>query len=545
MNNIKQTLINKWIEHKNLIILLWISSVILYLGYITELLPCPDAVLNPIYYKTTFLWEMMQGRYMLGLLQALTGFTVSPGVFTVLGLLLLGIILTAIVDFLGIQGLLWQYLAAMIMLASPNIQSTLTYYYCGFFYIIAYALAVLALILATHSYSNRTKTILGLILSSILFSLSLGIYQTYISTVVTLGLFHVILKLSDENTTIKEVGAEIFHMLTGFISGIILYLICNKICLYSFNTTNVDARGFSKMGRVPLSSIPTQLKYCLHCWKQYFLGTELINNDYGWIPRRYINLLFLFILFIIILFFLFTYRYNLLRLTQLSILLIMTPIATTVLFLAAPEVSASMSTGSLMFPAINMTYVLPIMLLNTKTYSNISSVYKLSSIKIIIRSSKYILAVSIILVCVFLSEMALDGQAYQRYNMKKMESVGNALAEKIAQVTADQPIESVCIVGCMENGNYPDAYLHLKKSIQWLTSSKGMLWGNYVNAIDGWRCYLRDYHGITINPCFDENKYSEILQTDEYSNMSLFPGEKGTAVIDGVLVIKLSDALDY
>lgn len=111
-----------------------ITGLLIYAEQIVLELPNADALLNSTIEKSSFKWELQLGRFMLPLYQMLFGYTISPALVTILSIFALSISSLVITEILPFQNNIVRYLAGVFMLASPHVQSLVTYYYCSLAY---------------------------------------------------------------------------------------------------------------------------------------------------------------------------------------------------------------------------------------------------------------------------------------------------------------------------------------------------------------------------------------------------------------------------
>lgn len=309
-----------------------------------------------------------------------------------------------------------------------------------------------------------------------------------------------------------------------------LYLIVNKVMLAFFHTENTSDRGFSEMGRLDIAHLPNRLyMYCIHYYKEYFIGTDLLNNDYGFVPRKYINLAFIVCASVYFVYLIMAKEISIVRKIITVIMTMLIPIASMSIFILAPKTDIHAATGALMIPTINMVYVFAIALADM--------------VKI---KKEYIFRKLFVFTCgmvmLMYMQMALDGQSYMKYMMNKTDNVANEIVSKITDISGWNT-KKVCIAGCMEDGNYPNDYPELKSSVMWLPQSYGTFWPGYDPVQFGYRQYIRDHIGIKYSTA-EENLYKSIKNTDEFKQMSSFPSEGSTKEIDGVIVVKLSGDIE-
>ena len=64
--------------------------------------------------------------------------------------------------------------------------------------------------------------------------------------------------------------------------------------------------------------------------------------------------------------------------------------------------------------------------------------------------------------------------------------------------------------------------------------------GTYGGQIGTWYNYMRVFYGLDINLC-DHDTYYKLVTSDEYKEMEMFPSQNSIKIINGVVVVKLSE----
>lgn len=97
-----------------------------------------------------------------------------------------------------------------------------------------------------------------------------------------------------------------------------------------------------------------------------------------------------------------------------------------------------------------------------------------------------------------------------------------------------------CIIGTMENGNFPNSQIDLAESIHWLTADYGIIWsdGNGRNCC--WRHLIEQFIGASYTNCNPE-LIAKLEKSELVNNMSNFPETNSVRIVDDIVVIKLSD----
>lgn len=142
-----------------------------------------------------------------------------------------------------------------------------------------------------------------------------------------------------------------------------------------------------------------------------------------------------------------------------------------------------------------------------------------------------VLAISIVFVGAF--------QSLLRINTDKAYYVAS---EILHHITDEENYDADCVLmisGKMEEGNYPDLYQELNWAMEGKIASYGLFWGSPSASQSCLNGLFKQYFGIEYTMCSDE-EYNEILQTEEFLEMSNFPEENSTRMINGIMVVKLS-----
>ena len=102
--------------------------------------------------------------------------------------------------------------------------------------------------------------------------------------------------------------------------------------------------------------------------------------------------------------------------------------------------------------------------------------------------------------------------------------------------TKDMPILFGGIIG---NNNYPRTMNLYGYTIGELANNT-VFHGTYGGQIGTWINYMRVFFGLDIQMC-DPDTYYRIVTGEDYKDMEMFPAEDSIRIIDGVVVVKLSE----
>lgn len=494
-----------------------LTGLLLYNMKITNDLSNPDSIWQGIFYKQHSVWETSLGRYMIGPLQMAHGYVVNTAMATILSLLLLSGACLLVVKIIHIESWLWQLAVGAVLIVSPTVGSTLTYYYCSDMYMLSYLLAVLAV------YFMVSKKHF-VIISAICIVLSLAIYQAYIGVAMVLCLIYLAKMIHNSQNNLKEVLKKGISFICVGILGVLSYLLSSKLVLKWLKLSAEPGRGFAEMGKIDWKNILVSLKNCYGYFADYFFGTSMINNACN--GRKTINAVFFILLAGILILMLFKKEMDVKRKLCILVLCLFFPLASMIITIIAPQVSIFSTTGVLMLPTMNYVYVLAIAMMDV-----LRSASKIS------RFREGALLTSIAAVLVMLTVLEAGGQSYQKHNTLKTNHVAEQMLNCIGAYDGD----TICIVGCMEDGNYPELYPQLRESQHWVTAYYKTIWLDYNGCQAVWQQLMKQNFGICYQYCSLE-QYRQIIETPEYAAMGNFPQTDSVAMIDGVIVIKLSNA---
>ena len=406
-----------------------------------------------------------------------------------------------------------------LIIISPTVGSTLTYYYCSDLYMLGYFLAVLSVWFMVGK-GGRT----GIIFSGIALMLSAALYQAYISFAILLCLMYIMKLLIDNKVAKEQIYKSVGTCILGGILGIALYLSSNKIVQIITGIKATEDRGFSRMGMIDTNQIINQIKNCYITFFEYYFSDSMINNNYY--GRKYINLLFFIAIVTIIIIILRKQKLLIYRKIFFVLLLLFIPLGFMSICILAPEVSVLDNTGVLMLPTMNYIYVFAVILFESIGEKN--SWFTTVGIA---------LFVQLILVFLIFLSLELGGQVYIKHNMLKTYNVAMQIHNRIEQYRVRNKI---CVIGNMEEGNYPELYPDLKNSQHWVAAGNKTIWPTFEGTQNCWICFIKQYLGKAYTVCSLE-EYYEIINTPKYSQMGIFPDKNGVSVINDIVVIKLSD----
>lgn len=508
-------------------ILSLIIAVIIYLPSIVRELPNPDAIWNGTVYKTSYLWEIACGRYMLCLLAPLTGYAISSAVYTVMGLAFAVAAAVIIMDLLEVNNTTLRIIGICIILLSTAVQGAVSYYYCFIYYMVAMLTAVASLSFvnkAIDSDASNSIRICVLSLSSIALCISIAIYQAYIGIVLPLCLILLAKNYLVDNYSFERVIRKAYMILLWLLSSLSLYYISNKLVQTIVGTS---AR-FNVIQQLNMASIISKIGRCYLYFYSFFLGDGFLNNSWGTpLSRNTINFLVILVLFAFFVYesisFLKKSKYK--SVMVLVGICILFPISVFAISIISPEDTIFGPTGSIMLPGPVLLYMPVILIVD-------NSKHKLC---------RCLEIIPVVLVIVMLFQLSSYSQTFIKYRMNKMEYIGTGILEETEKLMVGRESKQIVVLGCMEEGNYPDAYPELQEAIKWTVSYYGTVWSDYTGNQACWINYFKDYLGVSGYTSPDYSVIEGILDSKELQEMPVYPANGSIRVINDTVVVKLSD----
>lgn len=225
-------------------------------------------------YYSTYLGELAQGRY--GLL-LFSERIVNPTIEFIGSIMLYAIASLLVSELVGIEiNTLYALLVQLIFMSQPHIATYASFSYASFPYTLAYFLMILAVWFVAMSVNIGEKKVLSVVLGILAVAVSFSIWQAYIPTFTSL-IFILLLFGRDKQARIRT----IFIAVITAVGGTVLYVIGMKVVNSICGVTPTEARGFADVLslKLPLFSNPAKTVYeCYVTFVKYLLGNSIVYN---------------------------------------------------------------------------------------------------------------------------------------------------------------------------------------------------------------------------------------------------------------------------
>ncbi len=481
------------------------------------------------------------GRWFLTIACGLSSFFNLPWLIGVLSVLFLALTAVVIVDLFAIQNPILLFIVCGLLVSFPAITETFYFEFTADGYMIAMLLAAMTVRLSVIG-SSRQKTILAMIL----ICLACGIYQAYVSFALVLALSYIVVELLDGRHETKSYLAWIRKQIIVYGCGMLLYYLIWKLCLTVQSYTATSYQGIDQLGSMSVSDLLHAAEEALYSFGMFFVQYNFLR--FGITTYIALNLLFLlFGLLVVITAIRKSRIYR--RMAQLVLLLlagVAIPFASYIWYFASTEVYY----GVRMEQGMCICFILVAVLAEKWLMHRWSSMVGL-----------------LLAACVFHNSVTAN-LFYYYMNQCNEQTYATAIeiSTRIHQLD-DGSITSIVIVGGLdtwENDDYYDTS-KLASLAPICNVNKNLLQDeNYValylqNVLGFELTYYRENPEAELPtrsklgtepvaedwtlafPLLAVRDAADILQSEEYMAMSIWPSANSVAVIGDSIVVKLSE----
>ena len=480
----------------------------------------PDAIwLSEVYYSG---WEVTSGRWGLVLIDRLQLGSTSPVLMSLVSIALFSLSAIIICELFAVQVTqLCCIVAGGMIVCSPFVANTLSYYYCSDAYAISFFLAVFAVYC-----SYKVHSLWGRFASALLIAISISIYQSNLGVVGAVYL----LKMVDEccnNYQPKKVFFAILQMLVECVLGLIIYLVVLKAWLKICNLQMSTYKGANTIGI--MSTLQNLRGTLINAYKDFvtfFFGSNVETASNTIIMKVcYATVMVLFIATSCLR----TYN-NKTNFFELIGLLVLLPIACNVIDLAATDTKMVLRTSSGMVAAFPMLFLI--------AYKNMNG----GGWNIKYRNS---LKTIVIFICGVLiwNQMLLCNIDSMLMEMNRTAILSSA-EKMFGDLQENRDVQKgipVAIVGTPRGWTMnSDLEKYANGYARYV-----MVWETADGMYNGWLRLDQRYIGAKFMNWVDYTTYQTLLQTDEVKQMPSYPFDGYIQNVDGVIVCKAGGSIEW
>ena len=497
-----------------------VVGIITHITMMTDVVMSQDGIWNSMQYSRAGDWVIALGRWGIELAGRLNNFVAIPSITTMLCLFLMAAAAVFIVDIFGFKSKWSSLFTGMIFVVSPVLTATLLYVYTS----VAYCVNMLVAIFAVWFIYKFKYKKLGVLISALCFMFSLSIYQSYMGVTVGLCIMLSIIELLKDNSKIKEVFINIGRQVLAVLIGGILYYILTMVIL---NLTGIDMATYKGAESFGIEGIFASLGINLintykNFFEFFFKDNIVYNTNYRrdiWYALFYIGFAVSFIVKLVKLK-TDNKKEKVLKIVLSSLMVLLMPLGLNIINVIA------VGTEIYALTAAQMILVIPFVLALVENLEIINLV-------------KWMIIISCI--CITGTYYLSDSASYSALKLTYNQAYSSTMRvfDRIETTPGYEKDMKLCLAGIIGNNNYPRTINLYGYTIGELANST-VFHGTYGGQIGTWINYMRVFFGLDIQMC-DPDTYYRIVTGEDYKDMEMFPAEDSIRIIDGVVVVKLSE----
>ena len=452
------------------------------------------------------------GRWFLPIASAPSSFYDLPWVTGLLAILFHSIAAVCICKMFDVRKNITAVLIGAAVVSFPTVTSVMMYNYVADAYSLSFLFACIAALLMTREKPKFVAAV-------VLITLSVGIYQAYITVTIMLLLCFLIIEALREETQIKTLLLKIPKFLLTGIIGMALYYLVLTVILKVTGTRLLEYQGFNNAASLGGLDILGSLYTIKESFVNYFFDFSKGLNVFNGINIIVFIATFIFYLINII-------RGNLKiqNVLLICVFAVLLPFGASILGF----VNSSVDYHNLMKMGFFVFYLFFILEFERNEFKT----EKANSLK-----AWFILILTAVLI---FNQIIIANVSYHKLNISYEKSYGTLIriADRIEQTDGTQECDSILVLGVLENS---EAY-----SSDLPPDMTGTTDGLILRADDEMvgqsvLCSaLNDYCDKDYKFIAGERKKA-LLKKIDADSLSNWPAKNSVCVVDNVIVIKLGD----
>lgn len=509
---------NNWIkEYIRIFLVSFLLVLVCNISVFLDTLSAADFNTFSEYYISNY-WDLSNGRFFTKYVTLMRWGACVPIIIGIISAFYLSISVCILIDIFSIKQRLAKLLICFIIATSPSFFDIYTNYYCADAYIIAFLLAVLSI----YFVYKINNFLVGITLGGICLACSLGIYQATIGVACGLILLIPIHRLLNTNEKIKNILMQLLISLIVIITGIIIYFIVLKIHLSFYDIQMSSYSGADKIGVKSLAKIPLLAPDAIKSFYRYFFSDIIINNTYY--KRNWLNLLlFIFMIANFLCVFVYMGKKEIKRILFCIILSILIPFGLSCIELLVPERD------------INIIMAFPFVLLYIFIIGNSLCLEKTK----ILKFNNFISFILLCLIC-YSNFIMNNTSAYViKMNVEQNKTKAINIINRIETTPGYSTDMKIVFVGSTFVNNYYKNSSALIPMVKGNTVSNDQIWGDAWLSNLNWKTFIRNQLGMDLNiDVIDYTGFLDLLETEEFKNMPIYPAVDSIKIINNVMVVK-------
>lgn len=509
-----------WFDHTKR--MAFISAMMI--GFLTHFLllvymfMSPDGLVSAIL-SSAGNYEASLGRWGLDFVDSMRADRSVSAVSAVAGILLASVATVFIVDLFEMKYTISAVLTAAAVMVSPALTITLLYEYCSDAYMLSFFFAVLAVFCI---YRMKRK-IPAVLFSSIFIMCSMALYQSYLGVFVGLCIMLSVLGFLKPEKPDKAVLRQIFLGGGAALTGIIFYYLSTRIACWIRDIAPSSYSGANEISLVSvISSLGTTLVDTYKQFLSYFLSDHIVFNQAWHRDKMFMVLLVIAVLIGCVIIWKNQIYKKPFQLIAVIICIVLLPLGLNIIFIAAPGGKFYALTSMqvmLLFPFLFA------LLENDALQKNVLLSWCGILISITIFATYYMADVF--------------SYTYLKMSYDQGVAVSNRILERM-EITEGYEQDMPCMIaGILSDENFKRDAAYQAYTLNDIVTGP-IFHSSYAGGQECWRKFMLLYLGEDLHFC-EPLKYLEVVSSDEFKNMNIYPNENSVQIIDGVMVVKMTD----
>lgn len=495
-------------EHKIAFYSAFLLCLLVHIYKFTNNLPNHDSWFN------TYTDQNMtiSGRWFLSLACGISSYFDLPWINGLLSALYLSLTMVVIVSLFEIRNPVVIILSSFLLVSFPSATETFFFLFTADGYFIAMLLSAFAAYL-----SCKGSRWYSFVLSGVCLCLSCAIYQAYVSFAIFLVLFYSIAQLLDGNLRGKELKQHLCAQIIIFISAMISYYVIWRVVLLVTGQVATDYQGISSVGSISLQSFLYAIFLSVKNLIHFFCEWNFLRSSITLYAA--LNIVFLLVFFAGLGWVLWKQRKK--RTAGQTVLLLLClalclPCASLWCF-----ASNAVQYRPMMLYSICILYIFAVIFFDKYFASRYSTIF----------------GTFILIIAVNFSLIANISYFYMDRSYEQSYSTGVQMVSQIHALPNIEDANDIAIIGSVASNatlgdSGPSAKIHLLAT----GLEDDMLFDHTHTYL-----FLKEVFGLSFVEASPERR-SELEDNSVVAQMGIWPSSDSVQIIDGTIVIKLSDS---
>lgn len=502
-------------EYKIAFFSTFILALLIHVYKFTNTLPNHDSVYN--YYSDQNV--LGSGRWALSLACGISSYYDLPWVNGLISCVFIALTVVVIVALLKIKNPVLIGLTGALLAAAPSTTETFFFLFTADGYMISMFLAALAVYFSRIEERRLSR----LILSGICICVSCGIYQAYVSFALLLALSYFIDVLLENRFDKQECFKWVLRQIVIYGLSLAVYYVIWKLCMHFTGVSANNYQGISEVGKISAGLLIHGLVSSVKSTLLYFLQWNVL--EHGFSLYSILNIVFLLCMAAGLI--ISCWKSGIFRRKWAMFLLILCLIAIIPFACIWHFTSDSVGYRAMMLQSLTLLFVLTALLYEKWTRPVLKN------------------TVCLLLVLIIFNNALMANISYFYMNLcyERTYAEGIEMMMEIHDLQDEYEFDKIAVVGTRI---YEVQYDTIDSETgKMLSTGKlhiliGLLEKTLLFDAEHTTRFLQTTFGLELDP-MNLDQRTALFYTPEVQSMGCWPAGDSIAVIDDVLVIKLSD----